>query len=73
MEKRVHAAVKSIDDSNASMQIELSEGYVALKIKEIRLTHEYREKLKAEKDERAEAARLSREEAKLLRDAEAAE
>lgn len=73
MEKRVHAAVKSINDSNASMQIELSPAYVALKIKEIRLTHEYREKLKAEKDERAEAARLSREEAKLLRDAEAAE
>lgn len=73
MEKRVHAAVKSIDDSNASMRIELSPKYIALKIKEIRLTHEYRERLKAEKDERAEAARLSREEAKLLRDAEAAE
>lgn len=73
MEKRVHAAVKSINDSNASMNIEISPVYVALKIKEIRLTHEYREKLKAEKDERAEAARLSREEARLLRDAEAAE
>lgn len=73
MEKRVHAAVKSINDSNASMQIALSPAYVALKIKEIRLTHEYREKLKEEKDERAEAARISREEAKLLRDAEAAE
>lgn len=73
MEKRVHAAVKTINDSNASMQIELSPAYIALKIKEIRLTHEYRERLKAEKDERAEAARLSREEAKLLRDAEVAE
>ncbi|MGC4094642.1 MAG: DUF4041 domain-containing protein [Polyangiaceae bacterium] len=73
MEKRVHAAVKSINDSNASMQIELNPAYTALKIKEIRLTHEYRERLKAEKDERAEAARLSREEAKLLRDAEVAE
>lgn len=73
MEKRVHAAVKSIDDSNGSMQIKLSSAYVALKIKEIRLTHEYRERLKAERDERAEAARISREEAKLLRDTEAAE
>ena len=73
MEKRVHAAVKSINDSNASMKIQLSRAYVALKIKELQLTHEYREKLKAERDERAEAARVSREEAKLLRDAEAAE
>lgn len=73
MERRVHAAVKSIDDSNASMQIELSPAYIELKIREIRLTHEYRERLKAERDERAEAARLSREEAKLLRDADAAE
>ena len=73
MEKRIHAAVKSINDSNASVQIELSRAYVALKVDEIRLTHEFREKLKAERDKRAEAARLSREEAKLLRDAEASE
>lgn len=73
MEKRIHAAVKSINDSNSSMQITISSGYIDLKIEEIRLTHEYREKLKVEKDERAEAARISREEAKLTRDAEAAE
>lgn len=73
MEKRVHSAAKAIDDSNASMSISINPKYIALKIEEIRLTHEYREKQKTEKDERAEAARLSREEAKLLRDAEAAE
>lgn len=73
MEKRIHAAVKSIDDSNASLQIKIRQEYIDLKIMEIRLTHEYRERLKIEKDERAEAARLSREEAKLQRDAEVAE
>jgi hypothetical protein len=47
--------------------------YLRLKLEELWLTHEYRERQKAERDERAEAARLAREEARLLRDAEAAE
>ena len=37
------------------------------------MTHEYRERLKIEKDERAELARAEREEKKLLAEAEAAE
>lgn len=73
MEKRIMAAVKAIDDQNASLQMKLNPTYIRLKIEELRLTHEYREKLKAEREERAEAARAAREEQKLLKEAEAAE
>lgn len=47
--------------------------YVALKLKELRLTHEYREKQKQEREERAEAARAEREEKRLLAEAREAE
>ena len=73
MEKRILAAAKAIDAANASMNLTISEDYIALKLKELYLTHEYREQLKAEKDERAEMARAEREEKKLLAEAEAAE
>ena len=73
MKKRILAAAKAIDAANASMNLAISEPYIALKLKELYLTHEYREQLKAEKDERAEMARAEREERKLLAEAEAAE
>ncbi|MCF7701590.1 DUF4041 domain-containing protein [Loktanella sp. M215] len=73
MEKRIQAAAGAINKENASMQITLSEAYVMLRIKELRLNHEYREQIKVEKDERAESARAEREEKKLLAQAEAAE
>ncbi|WP_327205653.1 GIY-YIG nuclease family protein [Rhizobium beringeri] len=44
-----------------------------LKFQELFLTHEYREKLKAEREERAELARAQKEEQKLIRDMERAE
>ncbi len=44
-----------------------------MRMQELYLTHEYREKVKAERDERAEAARLQREEQRLIRDMERAE
>lgn len=73
MEKRIMAAAKAIDAANASMNLTISEDYIALKLKELYLTHEYREQLKTEKDERAEMVRAEREEKKLLAEAEAAE
>lgn len=73
MEKRVDRAVTQIDKLNASNNLVITPAYAELKRKELLLTHEYREKLKAEKEERAEAARASREEQKLLRDIEVAE
>jgi len=73
MEKRVLAAEKAINRENSSMNLTTYEDYVRLKIEELRLTHEYREQQKAEKEERAEMKRAEREEKKLVAEAEAAE
>lgn len=73
MEKRILNAAKQIDSANSSMKLQINEEYVALKLEELHLTHEYREQLKIEKEERAELARAEREEKKLLAEAEAAE
>lgn len=73
MEKRILNAAKQINSANSSMNLEIDENYIALKIDELHLTHEYREQLKLEKDERSELARIEREEKKLLQDAERAE
>lgn len=73
MEKRVLNAHAQIDKHNASNSIFITKEYLKLKLQELYLTHEYREKLKAERDERAEAARLQKEEQRLIRDMERAE
>jgi hypothetical protein len=73
MEKRIQTAAKQINSANESMRLTISDKYVALKLEELYLTHEYRERLKAEKEERAEMARAEREEKKLIAEAEAAE
>lgn len=73
MEKRILNAAKQIDKANESMNLRISEQYVSLKLDELHATHEYRESLKIEKEERAELARAEREEKKLLAEAEAAE
>lgn len=73
MEKRVLNAAKQIDKANESMNLRISEQYVSLKLDELHATHEYRERLKIDREERAELARAEREEKKLLAEAEAAE
>lgn len=73
MEKRILNAVKQIDKTNESMNLRISEQYAALKLDELHATHEYRERLKVEKEERAELARAEREEKKLLAEAKEAE
>jgi hypothetical protein len=73
MEKRILNARAQIDKLNASHGILITEEFTKLKLQELFLTHEYREKLKAERDERAEKARLAREEQNLIRDMERAE
>lgn len=73
MEKRILNAAKQINSANDSMNLTINEDYVALKLEELHLTHEYREQQKAEKEERAELARAEREEKKLLAEAAAAE
>ncbi|PYE93023.1 T5orf172 domain-containing protein [Rhizobium sp. PP-F2F-G38] len=73
MEKRVVNARQQIDNLNATNDIEISDEYLRQKLIELRLTHEHREKLKAEREERAEMARAAREEQKFVRDMERAE
>jgi hypothetical protein len=73
MERRILSAAAAINKENTSLKLTLNDRYVALKIEELRLTHEYRERLKQDKEERAEMARAEREEKKLLAEAEAAE
>ncbi|MBZ9882098.1 DUF4041 domain-containing protein [Mesorhizobium sp. CA10] len=73
MEKRILNAQAQIDKHNASNSIFVTGDFVQLKLKELYLSHEYREKLKAEKEERTEAARLAREEQRLIRDMEQAQ
>ena len=73
MEKRIVRAKEQIDKLNESNKITITPDYLALKLRELRLTHECREKLKAEREERSEMARLAREEQRLLRDMEEAQ
>lgn len=73
MIKRLGRAREQIDKLNASNAVVISEEYAGLKLQELLLTHEHREKQKAEREERAETMRLAREEQKLLRDLERAE
>lgn len=73
MEKRILNAATQIDKANESMNLRISEQYASLKLDELHATHEYRERLKVEKEERAELARAEREEKKLLAEAKAAE
>jgi hypothetical protein len=64
MEKRILNSAKQINNANASVQLSINEAYVSFKLDELHLTHEYRERLKMEKDDRAELARSEREEKK---------
>ncbi len=73
MEKRILNSAKQINSSNSSMNLSVNEDYIVLKIDELHATHEYRERLKLEKEERTELARADREEKKLLAEAVAAE
>jgi hypothetical protein len=73
MEKRIVQAHVQIEKMNATLDIHIHPTFLKLKLDELYLTHEYREKLRAEKEERAEAARLAREEQRLVRDLERAE
>ncbi len=69
MEQRIVKAYEAINKLNESNRIYISPKYLNLKIKELRLTHEYREKKQQEKEEQAEIKRQMREEEKLEQEA----
>jgi hypothetical protein len=73
MEKRVENAFTQINKLNESNKVFITDPFLQLRLKELRLTHEFREKVKAEREERAELARAQKEEQKLIRDMERAE
>lgn len=73
MEKRIANAFTQINNLNESNHVSITLDYVKQKFQELFLTHEYREKLKAEREERAEMARAAKEEQKLIRDMQRAE
>ncbi len=73
MQKRIETAFEQINKLNEPLTVSIQGTYLALKLRELRLTHEMREKLKAEREERAELARVAREEQRLQRDLEQAE
>ena len=72
-EERLSKTQASIDAMLLSAGRIINPAFATLKLKELRLTHEQREKLKEEKETRAELARLKKEEALLTKDATLAE
>lgn len=72
MEQRIEKVFNAINKLNASNRIYISEEYLVLKLKELRLTHEYKEKKQQEKEEQTEIRRQMREEAKLEQEMEKA-
>lgn len=73
MEKRIQRSFDQINRLNETLSISINSNYHELKIRELRLTHEYREKKKEERSERAHLARIKREEDRLEKDKFAAE
>lgn len=72
MRKRIQKAHEVLDKASDSFHIVISRDYLALKLKELELTHERQEKKQQEKEEQAELRRQKREEEKLKKEAEAA-
>lgn len=68
MEQRIIRAREQLDRLNGPLGIYVSADYSALKLKELYLTHEHREKLKSETDLRTELSRRAGTEQKLKRD-----
>ncbi|MEZ8268420.1 DUF4041 domain-containing protein [Vibrio cyclitrophicus] len=65
MEARINKAFEAINKLNESNTIVISDKYLQLKIEELRLTHEHKEKKQTEKEEQAEIKAQMREEAKI--------
>ncbi len=68
MEKRIHTAAESINKANESLQVRISQRYLALKIRELRLAYEYRNKVHEEREAAADLRREQREQDRLERE-----
>lgn len=72
MQKRIEKAFDAINKLNESSAIKIDYKYLGLKLNELYLTHEYKEKKEQEKEEQAEIRQQMREEVKLEQEAEKA-
>jgi len=70
MEQRIEKAYAAINKLNKSTAIIISPEYLNLKLEELRLTNEYKDKRQQEKEEQAEIKRQMREEVKLEQELE---
>ena len=73
VEAYIHKIIKSYDDLNKlhePMSVHITQPYLDLKIKELRLAYEYSLKRKAEKEEQRSIREQMREEAKLMEEIE---
>jgi hypothetical protein len=73
LEKRMEDTKNRINEHNVFSKIEITDGYFALKLDELRLTNECRNKVEEENRASLKAARSSLEEEKLLNDLKLAE
>lgn len=72
MEERIKDAFEAINKSGESNRSYITQEYLDLKLKELRLTYEYQEKIKEEKDEQRRIQMEMREEEKVRREIEKA-
>jgi hypothetical protein len=72
MEQRIQKAFEALNKLNESSAIKIAPAYLDFKLKELQLSHEYREKRQEEKEEQEEIRRQLREEAKLQQEIEQA-
>ncbi len=73
MEERIAKSFTSINKTGDTQGLKISDSYSSLKVKELRLTHEYRLKKQQEKEEQNRIKEQMREEEKARRDYEKAQ
>jgi len=72
IEERIKKTYEAINKLNESTAIQIDSNYLRLKLVELKLTYEYKEKKQAEKEEQAEIRQQMREELKLEQEAQKA-
>lgn len=72
MEERIRKSFETINEFGGVMQMRITAEYLALKLSELRLEHEYAEKKREEQEEQRRIREQMREEEKVRREAEKA-
>lgn len=70
MEERIRKSFDAINQLGTVLQVSISEGFVRLKVDELRLTHEYEEKKYQEREEQCRIRQQIRDEEKAQREIE---